>query len=92
MLQKWPVRRGRHIKENGTKYANGYGPTRIDTLFPIAIGGIAAIPGPLSGKTVVQHQLILGMQTLLFMLVVENVKRNDRCINGLNLKTKKAKH
>ena len=30
----------------------------IDTLFPIARGGVAAVPGPFgSGKTVVQHQL-----------------------------------
>lgn len=59
MLQKWPVRKSR-------PYAKKLAPTEpmvtgqrvIDTLFPIAIGGIAAIPGPFgSGKTVVQHQL-----------------------------------
>lgn len=59
MLQKWPVRKRR-------PFAKKFAPVRpmitgqrvIDTLFPIAIGGIAAIPGPFgSGKTVVQHQL-----------------------------------
>ncbi len=59
MMQKWPVRRGR-------KYAQKLPPTEpmitgqrvIDTLFPVAKGGVAAVPGPFgSGKTVVQHQL-----------------------------------
>ncbi len=59
MLQKWPVRRGR-------PYAEKMSPTMpmitgqrvIDTFFPIASGGVAAVPGPFgSGKTVVQHQL-----------------------------------
>ena len=59
MLQRWPVRRGR-------PYAEKIAPTEpmitgqrvIDTLFPVAKGGVAAVPGPFgSGKTVVQHQL-----------------------------------
>ena len=59
MSQKWPVRVGR-------PYQHKYAPDRplcsgqriIDTLFPIAKGGTAAVPGPFgSGKTVVQHQL-----------------------------------
>ncbi len=59
MMQKWPVRRGR-------PYAEKIAPTEpmvtgqrvIDTFFPIARGGVAAVPGPFgSGKTVVQHQL-----------------------------------
>ncbi len=59
MLQKWPVRKGR-------PYAEKISPTEpmitgqrvIDTLFPVAKGGTAAVPGPFgSGKTVVQHQL-----------------------------------
>ncbi len=59
MLQKWPVRIGR-------PYTKKYPPTKplssgqriIDTMFPIAKGGTAAVPGPFgSGKTVVQHQL-----------------------------------
>jgi V/A-type H+-transporting ATPase subunit A len=59
MMQKWPVRRERPYKE---KMAPDEplitGQRIIDTLFPIALGGVAAIPGPFgSGKTVVQHQL-----------------------------------
>ena len=59
LMQRWPVRIAR-------PYARKYVPSRpmnsgqriIDTLFPIAKGGTAAVPGPFgSGKTVVQHQL-----------------------------------
>ena len=59
LMQKWPVRINR-------PYSRKYMPSRpmnsgqriIDTLFPIAKGGTAAVPGPFgSGKTVVQHQL-----------------------------------
>jgi V/A-type H+-transporting ATPase subunit A len=59
MLQKWPVRRGRPYKKKmAPSMPMVTGQRVIDTLFPIAIGGIAAIPGPFgSGKTVVQHQL-----------------------------------
>lgn len=59
MLQTWPVRRGRpYAKKLAPKAPMVTGQRVIDTLFPIAIGGIAAIPGPFgSGKTVVQHQL-----------------------------------
>ncbi|HEY8445153.1 MAG TPA: V-type ATP synthase subunit A [Bacilli bacterium] len=59
MLQKWPVRRRRPYAEKLPPRAPMVtGQRVIDMLFPIAIGGIAAIPGPFgSGKTVVQHQL-----------------------------------
>ena len=59
MVQKWPVRVGR-------PYKHKYPPTIplqsgqriVDTFFPVAKGGTAAIPGPFgSGKTVMQHQL-----------------------------------
>lgn len=59
LLQKWPVRIGRPYK---TKLSPDMplitGQRVIDTMFPIARGGTAAVPGPFgSGKTVVQHQL-----------------------------------
>ncbi len=59
MMQKWPVRRGRPYKK---KLAPDIplitGQRVIDTLFPIAKGGVGTVPGPFgSGKTVVQHQL-----------------------------------
>lgn len=59
MLRKWPVRRGRPYREKLTPdQPMVTGQRVIDTLFPIARGGVAAVPGPFgSGKTVVQHQL-----------------------------------
>ncbi|MDD4690873.1 V-type ATP synthase subunit A [Eubacterium aggregans] len=59
MLRSWPVRRGRPYQEKlAPDEPMVTGQRVIDTLFPIAKGGIAAIPGPFgSGKTVVQHQL-----------------------------------
>ncbi|MFA9382047.1 MAG: V-type ATP synthase subunit A, partial [Acetanaerobacterium sp.] len=59
MLQKWPVRAGRPYKEKlSPDMPLVTGQRVIDTLFPIAKGGVAAVPGPFgSGKTVVQHQL-----------------------------------
>lgn len=59
MLRKWPVRRGRPYKEKlSPDMPMVTGQRVIDTLFPIAKGGVAAVPGPFgSGKTVVQHQL-----------------------------------
>ncbi len=59
MLQKWPVRRGRPYKSKiNPNMPMVTGQRVIDTLFPIAKGGVAAVPGPFgSGKTVVQHQL-----------------------------------
>ena len=59
MLQKWPVRRGRPYQKKlppATPLVTGQ--RVIDTFFPIARGGVAAVPGPFgSGKTVIQHQL-----------------------------------
>jgi V/A-type H+-transporting ATPase subunit A len=59
LMQKWPVRKRRpYAKKMAPKEPMITGQRVIDTLFPIAKGGIAAIPGPFgSGKTVVQHQL-----------------------------------
>jgi V/A-type H+-transporting ATPase subunit A len=59
MCQRWPVRKGRPYKEKMTPVTPMLTGQRIvDTLFPIAKGGVAAVPGPFgSGKTVVQHQL-----------------------------------
>lgn len=59
MVQKWPVRKGRPYAEKlppNTPLITGQ--RVVDTLFPVAKGGVAAVPGPFgSGKTVVQHQL-----------------------------------
>ncbi|NLD10201.1 MAG: V-type ATP synthase subunit A, partial [Clostridiales bacterium] len=59
MMQKWPVRVARPYKEKlMPEMPLVTGQRVIDTFFPIAKGGVAAVPGPFgSGKTVVQHQL-----------------------------------
>lgn len=59
MLQRWPVRLPRPVKEKlPPREILVTGQRVIDTLFPVAKGGTACIPGPFgSGKTVVQHQL-----------------------------------
>ncbi|MCD7843325.1 MAG: V-type ATP synthase subunit A [Clostridiales bacterium] len=59
MMQKWPVRVGRpYTKKFPPKTPLQSGQRVIDTLFPVAKGGTAAVPGPFgSGKTVVQHAL-----------------------------------
>lgn len=59
MMQKWPVRKGRPYKKKlPLTMPLITGQRVVDTLFPIAMGGVAAVPGPFgSGKTVIQHQL-----------------------------------
>lgn len=59
LMQKWPVRKGRPFaKKLAPDVPLVTGQRVIDALFPIAKGGVAAIPGPFgSGKTVTQHQL-----------------------------------
>ena len=59
LMQKWPVRRARPIREKQAPSEPLIsGQRTIDALFPIAKGGTACVPGPFgSGKTVVQHQL-----------------------------------
>ena len=59
LMQKWPVRKGRpYQKKLPPKMPLVTGQRVVDTFFPIAKGGVAAVPGPFgSGKTVIQHQL-----------------------------------
>lgn len=59
MYQKCPVRKGRPYAEKMAPVKPMISGQRVlDTLFPVATGGCACIPGPFgSGKTVVQHQL-----------------------------------
>lgn len=59
LMQKWPVRKGRpYTKKLPPEMPLVTGQRVIDTFFPIAKGGVAAVPGPFgSGKTVIQHQL-----------------------------------
>lgn len=59
MMQRWPVRIGRPYEEKiAPEEPLVTGQRSIDTFFPVAKGGTAAVPGPFgSGKTVIQHQL-----------------------------------
>ncbi|OPX46112.1 V-type ATP synthase subunit A [Clostridium thermobutyricum] len=59
MMQKWPVRKGRPYASKMNPVAPMVtGQRVIDTFFPVAKGGAAAVPGPFgAGKTVVQHQV-----------------------------------
>ena len=59
LMQKWPVRSGRPYKQKmAPEMPLVTGQRVVDALFPIAKGGVAAVPGPFgSGKTVIQHQL-----------------------------------
>ena len=59
MMQKWPVRKGRpYQRKLPPEMPLVTGQRVVDAFFPIAKGGVAAVPGPFgSGKTVIQHQL-----------------------------------
>lgn len=59
LMQKWPVRKGRPYKKKlPPEKPLVTGQRVVDAFFPIAKGGVAAVPGPFgSGKTVIQHQL-----------------------------------
>ena len=59
LMQKWPVRKGRpYARKLNPVEPMSTGQRVIDTFFPVAKGGAAAVPGPFgAGKTVVQHQV-----------------------------------
>jgi V/A-type H+-transporting ATPase subunit A len=79
MLQRWPVRKARPIKE---KFAPNEplttGQRVIDTLFPIAKGGTASIPGPFgSGKTVVLHEFAKWSDAQVIVYVACGERGNE---------------
>ena len=59
MMQKWPVRKRRpYFEKMNPQEPMVTGQRVVDTLFPVAKGGIACVPGPFgSGKTVIQHSI-----------------------------------
>ncbi|MDO4402980.1 MAG: V-type ATP synthase subunit A, partial [Clostridiaceae bacterium] len=65
MMQKWPVRKGRpYARKLNPVEPMTTGQRVIDTFFPVAKGGAAAVPGPFgAGKTVVQHQVAMWGDT-----------------------------
>lgn len=71
MLQKWPVRRGRPYKEKlDPSLPLVTGQRVVDTFFPVAKGGTAAIPGPFgAGKTVLGHQLAKWSDAQVFVYI-----------------------
>jgi len=71
LYQRWPVRVGRPYKQKHTPTMPLItGQRVIDSLFPLAKGGVAAIPGPFgSGKTVTQHQLAKWAQADIIVYI-----------------------
>jgi len=81
MLQKWAVRVPRPFKEKIKPHEPLVtGQRVIDTLFPVAKGGVAAIPGPFgSGKTVVQHQIAKWADADIVVYIGCGERGNEIC-------------
>jgi V/A-type H+-transporting ATPase subunit A len=81
MMQKWPVRVPRPYKEKIKPHEPLVtGQRVIDTLFPVAKGGVAAIPGPFgSGKTVVQHQIAKWADADIVVYIGCGERGNEIC-------------
>jgi V/A-type H+/Na+-transporting ATPase subunit A len=79
MLQRWPVRKSRPIKERlGLTSPLSTGQRVIDTLFPVAKGGTACIPGPFgSGKTVVEHMIAKWCDADIVVYVAAGERGNE---------------
>ena len=79
LSQRWPVRRGRpYAKKLSPDKPLITGQRVIDTMFPIAKGGVAAIPGPFgSGKTVTQHQLAKWAEADIVVYIGCGERGND---------------
>ena len=85
LMQKWPVRKGRpYAKKLSPDVPLVTGQRVIDALFPIAKGGVAAIPGPFgSGKTVTQHQLAKWAEADI-VVYIGCGERGNEMTDGLN--------
>ena len=79
MLQRWPVRKGRpYVKKLPPEKPLVTGQRVVDTFFPIAKGGVAAVPGPFgSGKTVIQHQLAKWAEADIVVYLGCGVRGNE---------------
>ena len=79
MMQRWPVRKGRPYAEKlPPEMPLITGQRVIDALFPIAKGGVAAVPGPFgSGKTVIQHQLAKWAEADIVVYIGCGERGND---------------
>ena len=85
MVQRWPVRKGRpYLKKLPPEMPLVTGQRVIDTFFPIAKGGVAAVPGPFgSGKTVIQHQLAKWSEADIVVYIGCGERGNEKT-DGLN--------
>lgn len=81
MMQTWPVRRGRPYKEKLDPLEPLISGQRvIDTFFPIAKGGTAAIPGGFgTGKTVMLHQFAKWAEADIIVYVGCGERGNEMC-------------
>jgi len=79
MLQRWPVRKQRPVKEKfAPEEPLTTGQRVIDTLFPIAKGGTACIPGPFgAGKTVEMHEIAKWSDAQLIVYVACGERGNE---------------
>ena len=79
MMQKWPVRKGRPYKKKlHPNMPLVTGQRVVDCMFPIAKGGVAAVPGPFgSGKTVIQHQLAKWAEADIVVYIVCGERGNE---------------
>ena len=80
MMQKWPVRKGRPYKKKlHPNMPLVTGQRVVDCMFPIAKGGVAAVPGPFgSGKTVIQHQLAKWAEADIVVYIGCGERGNER--------------
>ena len=85
MMQKWPVRKGRpYLKKLPPETPLVTGQRVVDSFFPIAKGGVAAVPGPFgSGKTVIQHQLAKWAEADI-VVYIGCGERGNEMTDGLN--------
>jgi V/A-type H+-transporting ATPase subunit A len=79
MFQTWPIRRNREVYERlMPDEPLTTGQRVLDTLFPLAKGGTACVPGPFgSGKTVVQHQLAKWSDAQVIVFVACGERGNE---------------
>jgi len=79
MYQTWSIRRNRKVEERlMPNEPLSTGQRVLDTLFPLAKGGTACVPGPFgSGKTVVQHQLAKWSDAQIIIFVACGERGNE---------------
>jgi len=79
MYQTWSIRRNREVEERlMPDEPLSTGQRVLDTLFPLAKGGTACVPGPFgSGKTVVQHQLAKWSDAQIIIFVACGERGNE---------------